>query len=132
MATNAKGSFEVRSWDEEIYDDIGRGAKLTRASVRQSFYGDIEGEGNVEFLMTYQPEGTACFIGVQRVVGTVGGRAGSFVLEVKGTFTNGMAEASWFVIPDSATGELEGLRGSGGFPPCKDRVVPVTLEYEFV
>jgi DNA-binding NarL/FixJ family response regulator len=33
----AHGSFELASWQEDTYDDLGGGAKLTRASVTQTF-----------------------------------------------------------------------------------------------
>ncbi len=46
MSTHATGTFEVKTWDEKLYDEIDGAAKLTRASVTQSFHGDIEGEGS--------------------------------------------------------------------------------------
>ena len=131
MTTHATGTFEVKTWDEKPYDEIGGGAKLTRASVTQSFHGDIEGEATVEFLMMYPDENSASFVGMQRVVGRVGGRSGSFVLQISGTFEGGMARATWVVAPGSGAGELRGLRGEGGFPAEHGRSVPFTLDYDF-
>jgi len=85
MAT-AKGQFELASWNEDTYQELDGGAKLTRASVTQDFSGDVTGGGTVEWLMCYRPDGTARFVGLQRVEGTVGGMEGSFVAESVGNF----------------------------------------------
>jgi hypothetical protein len=78
-----------------------------------AFEGDLEGEGNVEWLMGYGDDGTAAFVGLERVVGKVGDRSGSFVLQHTGTFDGAMARAKLTVVPGSGTGELEGLEGEG-------------------
>ena len=110
MSTHAKDSFEVKTWDENPYDETDGGLKLTRASVTKSFRGGIEGEGTLEYLMVYPGGGYAKFVGLERVVGRLGDRWGSFVLEHSGTFEGGVAEASWSMVPGSGTGELRGPR----------------------
>ena len=60
MTTHADGTFKVEDWQEEEYGSLGDGRKLSRASVRQAISGDIEGTGNVEWLMCYRPDETAC------------------------------------------------------------------------
>jgi hypothetical protein len=99
--------------------------------VTQTFSGDIEGEGTVEYLMMYSNEAFACFIGQQRIVGHVGGRSGSFVLHLSGTFDGSKAEATWSVVPGSATGELRGMRGEGNFSVPLGKTASVTLDYKF-
>jgi hypothetical protein len=131
MTTHATGSFEITTWDERTCQELGAGAKLTRASVTQCFHGDIEGEGMVEFLLMYPDSTCAYFAGMQRVKGTLNGRSGSFVLQTNGTYVDGKASADWFVVPGSATGELRGLHGNGGFAPVSGTKVPVTLDYNF-
>ena len=69
----AKGEFELTGWDENAYLEVDDTRKLTRASVTQEFRGDVVGAGSVEWLMSYQPDGTARFVGLQRIEGTVGG-----------------------------------------------------------
>lgn len=54
MSAHATGTFEVKTWDEKLFDEFGGGGKLTRASVTKCFHGDIEGEGKVEYLMIAQ------------------------------------------------------------------------------
>ena len=131
MTTRATSSFEVQDWNESTYHTLGDGAKLARANAIQTFHGDIQGDATAEYLLTYPDPNNACFVGMQRVVGKVGERTGSFVLQVNGSFAEGMAGADWFVVPGSATGELQGLHGNGGFSPQKGRVVNCTLDYVF-
>jgi hypothetical protein len=113
--TTAQGSFELASWKEETYEELGAGAKLTRAEVTQTFEGDISGEGSVQWLMAYRPDGTARFLGLQRVAGQVGERKGSFVLETIGEFDGKTATWTAEVVAGTATGELEGLTGHATF-----------------
>ena len=131
MSKRATATFQVKSWDEKPYDEIDEGPKLTRASVTKSFRGDIEGEGTLEYLMIHRDDGSASFVGLERVVGRVGDRSGTFVLQHSGTFEGGTAKATWFVVPGSGTGDLRGLRGEGGFASAHAEDYPITLEYDF-
>src|SRR5215216_1860436 len=116
MSTLATGTFKIQGWDEKPSAEIEDGRKLTQASVRQAFAGDVEGEGTVEWLMCYRPDETADFVGLQRIVGRIGDRSGSFVLlQTEGTFDGQEAKGRLSVVPGSGTGELEGLRGEGEF-----------------
>jgi hypothetical protein len=114
VMTRASGSFQLSSWNEETYHE-GQGTKMTLATVEQTFSGDITGDGAVRWLMAYQADGTARFVGLQRVDGTLAGRPGSFVLETAGDFDGQMARWTVNVIPGSATDELTGLEGAGRF-----------------
>lgn len=113
MKTTAKARFAIKSWDESTVVEGDDGSKLTRASVVKTLTGDIEGESRVEYVMTYRADGTAAFVGLERVVARIGGRSGTFVLQRTGTYENGVATESYSVVPDSGTGELVGLRGEG-------------------
>lgn len=97
----------------------------------KSFKGDIEGEGTLEYLMMYCIDGSASFVGLERIVGHLGGRAASFVLQHSGTFAGGVAKATYFVVPGSGTGELSGLRGEGSFASGHAQEYPMTLDYDF-
>jgi Protein of unknown function (DUF3224) len=132
MADLATAKFKVADWDEKPYAELENGGKLTQASVKQSFSGDIEGDGAVEWLMCYRPDETAEFIGLQRVTGRIGERAGSFVLlQTAGTFDGREAKGDLSVVPGSGTGDLSGLRGEGGFSAPLGTEAAVTLNYEF-
>ena len=127
----ADATFEIKSWDEKSYAEFEGGRKLTRATVKKVFHGDVAGEGSVEYLMAYAMDGSAHFVGMERIVGALANRAGSFVLEHCGTFTGGVASQSWFVVPGSATGELKGLRGEGKSSLGHAEQYAMRLEYEF-
>jgi hypothetical protein len=127
----AKARFAIKTWDEKPYSEGHELPKLTRASVDRTFTGDIEGEGQVEYLMMYRSDGSATFVGLERVVGRIGSRAGTFVLQRSGTFEDGQARESYSVIPGSATGELLGLEGDGKSAVGHGMEHPFELNYQF-
>ena len=126
----ANSRFTIKSWDEKPYSEGQNLPKLTRAAVTKTFTGDITGEGHVEYLMMYSSDGSATFVGLERVVGHVAGKAGSFVLQRTGIFESGLAKESYFIIPGSGTGELRGLRGEGTSAVGHEAEHTLTLNYE--
>ena len=130
MKNVANARFAIKSWDEKPYSEGPDLPKLTRAAVTKTLTGDITGEGQVEYLMMYRSDGTATFVGLERIAGQVGGKAGSFVLQRTGVFENGVAKESYFVIPGSGTGELRALRGEGTSAVGHGTEHPLTLNYE--
>jgi len=130
MKRTANARFTIKSWDEKAYNE-GQGLpKLTRASVIKTYAGDIEGEGQVEYLMIYRGDGTAAFVGLERVVGRLGDKTGSFVLQRGGVFEGGQAKESYSVVPGSATGQLGGLQGEGRSALGHGTEYPFALDYE--
>lgn len=130
MKQSAGARFAIKSWDEKPYSEGENLPKLTRASVTKAYTGDIVGAGHVEYLMMYRSDGSATFVGLERVVGAIGGKSGSFVLQRTGVFEGGQAKESYFVIPGSATGELHGLVGEGTSAVGHGMEHPFTLNYE--
>jgi len=130
MKNVANALFAIKNWDEKPYSEGQDLPKLTRAAVTRAFSGDIAGEGHVEYLMMYRSDGSATFVGLERVVGDLAGRAGSFVLQRTGIFENGVAKESYFVIPGSGTGELINLRGEGTSAVGHGAEHPLVLTYE--
>ncbi len=65
---------------------------------------------------------------MQRMICAVGGRPGTFVLRISGTFDGTGARATWNVVPGSGTGELRGISGTGGFETSGDTTT-YTLDY---
>ena len=131
LKTHAKATFALNAWDEKPYNEMNGLPKLTRASVTKSYQGDIKGEGKLEYLMMYRDDGSASFIGLERVVGSVAGRSGSFVLQHSGTFKGGVATVTLLVVPGSGSGDLRGLRGNGEFAVGHEQPYSMTLDYEF-
>jgi uncharacterized protein DUF3224 len=104
---------------------------LVRIHVEEDFSGDIEGSGVVEFLQAQLADDAASFVGIERVTGSIGGHAGTFLLQDQGTLQGGTVSGSWFVVPGSGTGELAGLRGEGGFTAHLGQGADITLDYWF-
>ena len=129
MTILAQARFAITSWDEKPYSEEPGQPKLTRGSVVKTLTGDLTGEGRIEYLMMYRSDGTAIFMGLERVVGLLGGKSGSFVMQRSGTFENGIATETYVVVPGSGTGELTGLRGEGKSAVGHGMEHPFTLQY---
>jgi hypothetical protein len=128
--TQARGSFEITSFNEETYEERGEGAKLTHAWGDQTFSGDIEGTGLVHWLMSYRSDKTARFVGLQRIDGAIAGRRGSFIVESSGDHDGAASHGGWVVVPDSGTDDLKGISGTGGFEAPGGMKVTYELDYE--
>jgi len=130
MKRTANARFAIKGWNEKPYREVQGLPKLTRATVSKTFSGDIEGESQVEYLMMYRSDGSASFVGLERVVGRLNGKSGSFVLQRVGTFEGGQAKESYSVVSGSGTGELRTLRGEGTSSVGHGSEHPFTLTYE--
>ena len=127
MIANAR--FAIESWHETPYSE-DQGLKLSRANVTKTYTGDIEGEAQVEYLMMYRSDGSATFVGLERIVGRLAGKTGRFVLQRLGVFEGGLAKESYSVIAGSGSGELLGLKGHGNSAVGHGMEHPFTLDYE--
>ncbi len=134
MTTQAKSTYQLKTWDEKTWDGKSwqevAGSKLTVAVVEKAYQGDLEGSGTMELFMFYREDGTAHFTGLEQIEGTLAGRKGSFVVEHRGVFEDGLAKGSWTVVPQSGTGELAGLSGGGSSEIGHLEVYPFDLAYE--
>jgi Protein of unknown function (DUF3224) len=127
----ASAVITVHSYEPEPYGEGAPGPALSRIHVTEAFSGDIEGEGVVEFLQAARVDGSASFVGIERVTGSLAGRSGSFLLQDAGTVANDVVDGEWFVIAGSGTGDLTGLRGTGGFRANLGEGAQVHLDYWF-
>jgi len=98
---------EVLPFDEQS------GSALVEVRLFETFAGDMEGESPVRALQVRYDDGTGALISLQRFVGRLGERKGSFVLQGNGTVENGRIKAEWFVVQGSGNSGLGGLRGKG-------------------
>lgn len=108
-----KGSFQITDWQESIDKSFDDGAKLSKALVSQTYSGDITGSSEVQYQLSYETTGDACFNGFEFISGTIGDTPCKLTLKHDGTFENGVAK-SQFVIVSSAT-HVELLGVIGGF-----------------
>lgn len=110
MMTHATGSFEVTLAPQPVTDE---GSGLGRLSIDKRFHGDLQGTSKGEMLAFRTPvEGSAGYVAMERVTGTLGGRTGTFVLQHSGTMNRGAQSLALAVVPDSGTDGLQGLSGS--------------------
>ena len=124
------GTFEVQPGNETTIGEPGEGIRLTHATGTQRFTGGIVGDGEIEWLMCYLPSKSARYVGLQRISGTFDGRRGSVVLEAAGDHDGTASAATWTVMAGTGTGELAGIRGTGGFEATGGRTVSYRLDYE--
>lgn len=129
MSTRATGTFDIDTWEEEPYDEHD-GVKQSRTRVTKTFHGEIEGQSTAELLMVSAQDSSAAYVGFERIVGRVHDRSGSFVLHHSATQSRGAQSASWSIVPDSGTGELQGLCGEARIGIEPDGRHTFTLDYE--
>jgi hypothetical protein len=127
----AVGTIAVKTYEATPYDQPPDAPSLVEIHVTEEFSGDINATGTVRFLQTLRADGSASFCGIERVVGTLAGRSGSFLLQDAGTVAGSLVTGNWYVVPDSASGELSGLRGEGGFEAQLGQNARWTLDYWF-
>jgi hypothetical protein len=112
MVTHAKGTFEVKmspqTWSESSED-----ATLARFRLDKQYHGDLEAASQGQMLSAGTSEkGSAGYVAIEKVTGTLQGRNGTFVLQHNGTMNRGNPQLTIAVVPDSGAGELTGLGGS--------------------
>jgi hypothetical protein len=108
----ASGTFTVKMTPQELHKTID-GAPLGRLSIDKQFQGDLEGSSIGEMLSAMTDvKGSAGYVAVERITGTLHGKRGTFVLQHNGVMTRGVPRLSCTVVPDSGTNELTGLSGS--------------------
>lgn len=112
MAQQAKGEFEVNR-SIEPFCDMGEGAVAGHYRIDKQFHGELEASSVVHMLATgTDTPGSAAYVAIERVSGTLGGRTGTFFLQHNGIMNRGAATLSLTVVPDSGTSELIGLAGA--------------------
>ena len=129
MSQNAASSFTVTSWEEKPFEGEVEGVKITQALVSKNYTGDITGVGSVIYIMKHQADGTASFIGLQQIDGTIAGQTGSFALEQNGFFDGKEAKGTFQIKPAPGTGELATLTGNGSFSAPIGQLGTINLTY---
>lgn len=108
----ANGHFEVKFAPQPPAPGLEQAA-LGRMTIDKQFQGDLEATSLGEMLSAMgQVQGSAGYVAIERVIGTLHGKQGSFVLQHVGVMNRGVPELSVTVVPDSGTEALSGLSGS--------------------
>lgn len=126
----AEAKITVHNSEAKPYDQTASPA-LREVRLSETFTGDIDGESMVRALEALRDDRSASMVSVQRFHGKLGGRQGTFVLQGSEIVENGKIKATWFVVPESGTGDLSGLRGEGGFEGDFGKGSRGTLDYWF-
>lgn len=111
MTHHASGTFEVKLNPLPL-DDKAADSTLARFSIDKQFHGALEGASKGEMLSAGTAvKGSAGYVAMEHVSGTLDGRTGAFALQHTGVMNRGAAQLSVTVVPDSGTGQLAGLSG---------------------
>jgi len=112
MTQHASGSFEVKLTPQKPDSEVAQAANLSRMTGDKQYHGDLEAISKGEMIAAQtEVKGSAGYVAMERVTGTLKGRKGSFVLQHSATMTRGVPALSIVVVPDSGTGELKGISG---------------------
>jgi hypothetical protein len=112
MNARATGTFVV-TLKPLAFEGQPEGSTLGRLSIDKQIAGDLEATTAGQMLSAMTgTKGSAGYVALERVDGTLHGRRGSFVLQHTGTMQRGTPSLSVSVVPDSGTGALEGLAGT--------------------
>jgi hypothetical protein len=131
MPTVATAEFSITTWEPTPYDEEVAGPKMTRTVVNKTFTGALTGSSVAELLTCESASGSAGYVAMERVEGTLDGRAGTFVIQHGGLFdaVTGKATPYGAIVPGSGTGELAGLRGSAEYKHDDSGAI-LTLHYD--
>lgn len=108
---HAEGTFDVKNTPLPV-DDATSGTAIGRFGLDKQFHGDLEATSKGEMLGAGNPAtGTAGYVAIEQVTGTLDGRTGTFALQHFGTMEDNHFELTVAVVPGSGTGELTGISG---------------------
>ena len=110
MPTHATGPFDVKVTPQ---DDKSDDPLMGRMMLDKQYHGDLEGIGKGQMLTAGSAQkGFGAYVAIEKVTGTLNGRTGSFMLQHTGTMKNNVPQLMIIVVPESGTGQLEGIAGT--------------------
>ncbi len=131
MTMRASGTFDVKVVPQGE-GDTADGIALGRFTIDKQFQGDLTGTSKGQMISSgTESAGSAAYVAIERVTGTLGGKSGSFVLAHRGTMTKDGQQLSVIVAPKSGTGELASLEGTFQII-IKDKKHFYEFQYELV
>jgi hypothetical protein len=108
----ATGPFEVKL-NSLPFHNADEASLLSRMSIDKEFSGSLDAISTGEMLAAGTAvKGSAGYVAIELVSGTLAGRTGTFVLQHTGIMNRGAPQLTVSVVPDSGTGQLAGLRGT--------------------
>ncbi|HEU0369246.1 MAG TPA: DUF3224 domain-containing protein [Candidatus Acidoferrum sp.] len=111
MSATAKGTFDVKTTRQPAADFDHTG--IARLLLDKQFHGDLDAVSKGQMLAAATAtKGSAGYVAIEKITGTLSGRKGSFVLQHIGTMNKGVPALKVSVVPDSGTDQLTGLSGT--------------------
>lgn len=129
MSRQATANFEVTGWTPAPYSEAEGAPTLSRVTVTKAFTGDLEGTSTAELLTCVAADGSAGYIAQELFEGSLGERAGTFVMQHGGLQEGSEQKAYGSVVPGSGTGGFHGLRGEVRYRHDEHGAV-FTMEYD--
>jgi hypothetical protein len=129
VSYHAKGTFEP-TVTQQGAEDKAEGSTMGRWSLAKKFHGDLEGTSEGQMLAaSTNVKGSAGYVAIERVTGTLGGRRGSFVLQHSGTMSHGAFQLNVSIVPDSGSGDLAGIAGTMNIQIAPDGKHSYEMDY---
>jgi hypothetical protein len=126
MPHHAKGPFDVKVTPQESAAD----AAVARMLLYKEFHGDLEAIAHGEMMAAHEPlTGAGVYVAIDRVIGTLNGRSGSFLIAHRGIRNADGQELSIVIVPGSGTGQLTGITGTVGIE-IVGKAHSYSIEYE--
>ncbi|HUY24353.1 MAG TPA: DUF3224 domain-containing protein [Candidatus Saccharimonadales bacterium] len=127
---HAVSPFQLDSFEEQPPYAQDDGVIYTRVQISKTFSGDLEAQSKVEMLSVRAEPGGAGYVAVERIVGKLQGKSGSFALLHIGTMQGTTPWARWPIVPGSGGGELVGISGEARIEIASDGAHTLFLDYE--
>lgn len=104
---HATGPFDVKVVPQPSDDP-----SLGRMSLDKHYHGDLDATATGQMLTGGDfKTGSAGYVAMEKVTGTLKGRAGTFLMQHSATLNRGAQQLSITIVPDSGTGQLAGIAG---------------------
>ena len=129
----ATSAFTVDAYEPAPFDELAevpKGFQLSRTRIAKTFSGDLVATSVIQAVMAVTREGSAGYVAIELIVGSLHGRQGSFLLQHSATATRGAQSGSYTIVPDSGTGQLAGISGQGDIAVDADGGHTLTLDYD--
>ncbi|WP_434950971.1 DUF3224 domain-containing protein [Shewanella sp. HL-SH4] len=110
-----RGHFQITAWDESTYITFAEGGKQTHAKITQQYDGEITGDANVNYLMTYLNDDHAFFVGYEVINIFISQLKGTITLQHTGEYQNHIASSNFTIVVDAGTGDFKNVTGQGFF-----------------
>ena len=110
-----EGFYLITAWDESPYLTHDNGSKQTLAIINQLYSGDITGNADIHYVMSYQVDESAQFVGFETLTCKTKDKQGTLVLQHIGLFANGIAKSQFTVVAGSGTEDFKNVTGTGEY-----------------